>query len=237
MKGDVLELEDLLNLYDSSMDFHRKRFKRIEENIRLRSHDHLSETEKAAYESQGRQNITIPLIASKINYFVGHQRAYRSEWKVTPKQDPADEIKASIYSLQLADLEERCNMKYVESEVFDSGIGTDCGCYEIYLGEDKSGNKIPCVRSIDPRDFIYDKNATDYDRSDGVFMAKMKKDYRYNLRVDYPDAKVDRLSESYYTNYFNLGKDDFYYYFNSNNPDYDVLTVFTEVCYCILYNT
>lgn len=222
-----MDVGKLLSIYDSTMDYHLERFKRLEENIRLRSHDHLSEAEKQAYEEQGRQNVSIPLIASKLNYFVAYQRAYRTEWKVTPKQDPADEIKASIYNIQLKDLESRCQMKYVESEVFDAGIGTDMGIYEIYPAADCQGNKIPYVRSVDPRDFLYDPNATEYDRSDGMFMSKMHKMYRYQLRDKYSKAVVDRLSENYYRVWGNE-KQDMFVNLSTIDPEYDIITVFTH---------
>lgn len=222
-----LDVADLLSIYDVSMPYHLERFSRLNENLRLRSYDHLSKEEKAAYESQGRQNITIPLIASKLNYFIAYQRAYRTEWRVSPKQDPSDEIKASIYGIQLQDLESRCDMKYVESDVFDAGIGTDCGVFEIYLQRDREGNEIPAVKNLDPRDFIFDHNAIEYDKSDGMFMAKMHRTYRYLLREDYPKSKVDRLGESYYRQWGN-DRDDLFTKLSTVNPEYDLLTVFTH---------
>ena len=221
-----LQPRDIINLYDQSFPVFQDYWDKAEENERYKRVENFSDAEKAQIEGQGRQAYAIPLIASKVNQHLSHQIKNRTEWRLEALQDRNDEVKAQVGNVQFRDLEHRCDMIHLESDVFDSGVSVLFGASEIYLDYDKDLNPVPAVKELDYRDVMWDANSVAYNKDeDALWMAKMTKVSRLQIREEYGDEAAKVLAQDF-DNYGR--KNEVYYLAKNKDRDYDVITLFTH---------
>lgn len=156
-----------------------------EENERYKRAENWSEEQKAQIQAQGRQALSFGLIPTKCNQFLAEQRKNRTDWKVLATQDPNDEIKAELATIQLRDAAKRNNFAYVESDIFDSGLTVKYGVAKVCVEKDRYYNDVVKIEDVDYRNFVWDINATDYERKEAKFMAEIRKMYRDEVYKKY----------------------------------------------------
>lgn len=218
-----ITIDELRSFHEGVIDYFDEKHDKGIENERYMEVESWTPEEKQQIESQNRQAYSMGIAAQKMNTIIAEQRSNRTEWRLNAKIDPNDEIKAEIGTVQFRDLEKRCNMKYVDSDVFASGSAISLGAYEIYLDTDEDENIVPSVRAVDYRDLIYDKNAISYEKNEAAFMAKKRQVYRYQIRNDYGK----KAAEVYEGDTYNWGrKKESYFVTRGVDRDYDLITVF-----------
>lgn len=174
--------------------------------------------------AQDRQPYSFPLIANKLQIISATQKKTRTSFKVEAVSDPNDEMKADLATILIKDVEKQSKFKYLESDVFDRGLMIKYGVSEIYL-DWVNAARMPKVRLVDWKNFIWDSNSKVYDRSDSFFDCKIEKIYRYQLEAEGYDTT---LIPTQTTGSF-LGRNmDNYYITHSKDghPEFDVITLF-----------
>ena len=104
--------------------------------------------------------------------------------RLEAKVDPNDEIKAELATLMLRDDEKLSKLKYIESEVFQSGVGVQYGAGEAYV--DYSGI-VPKIKfkKLDYKNVTWDRNSREYDLEDALWQAKIDRMYRWQAEQQY----------------------------------------------------
>lgn len=237
----MLTAREITQLYDQSFNYFKNHWDAGEENERYRSVEHFTEAEKAQIESQDRVAYSIGLISNKVDQHLQHQRKNRTEWKLEALQDKNDEIKAEVGNIQFRDLEKRSNMIYTESDIYDSGVAVRYGVAKIVLGHDKNLNEIPFVEEVDYRNFMWDANSTEYNKSDAMWEAEFTKMTRLQIKEEFGARKAKDLRQDEYR--YGRPKDYFYVVRDAEgNNDNDIITVFTHyqktlrTNYLVLFN-
>ncbi len=220
-----LDIAYLLSMHDAAITVMDDYWDTGEENERYIRVEHWDDDEKTAIENQGRIAYSIGLVSSKVNQILAYQRRNRVEYDVQASADPSDEIKAALAKIQYRELEQRCNLKYVDSDVFQSGAAVLYGAWEIYLDTDDDGNLIPAVRALDYKDVVFDPNAKTPERNDALFIAKRIGMYRYQLREIYGEDAADIAAgdDGLWGRQANT-----YYGIANEDRDFDWLIVFTH---------
>lgn len=241
MLNTPLKITDLVALVDAVIPRFQEVWKEGEENERYKKASHWSETQRKAIESQDRIPYSLGISQHKLNLFTAQQRVNRTSWKVEATEDPADEIKAEIASLQLRDTENRSGMKYLESDVFDSGVGVKFGVYKLNVTKDNNLRDCIKIDEVDYRNFIWDINATDYELNKSLFMAEKRNLYRKQVEEEYGKEAANRTNADYEV----WGREKLKFWISSsgdtNNP-YDVLTVIdlylqvNRKYHCVIFN-
>lgn len=222
----MLDVEELLQFHTDAIPYFQGKWEKGEENEHYKEVNHWWD-KKEEIESQGRQAYSIGLISGKVNQILAEQRMNRTEYKLRAKADPADEIKAEIGTIQYNDLESRADMKYIDTDVFDSGAAVCYGAYEIFLDTDEELNQVPNVRKVDYKNFMWDKNSVDYTHNDALWMAKKHYAYRYQIAKEHGKEKAKKIAEGDTYNLWGRVKDS-YFIQSGETPDYDILTVFNH---------
>ena len=221
-----LTVDDLESFHDQGINFFQTKWNQGAENERFQKGNHWDADKEAKIRSQDRQPYSMAAMATKLNIIKSTQKQARTQFRVEPKVDPNDETKAIFATLALRDAEKLSKFKYLESEVFDSGLAIKYGAGEAYVDYSKLEPSIK-FRKIDYRNVVWDVNATAYDPwDDGIFVAKIDRVYRYQLRNEYGEV-ADTLSEG--EGDFGRAKNSYYISHNPNGKmDFDVIAKFTH---------
>ena len=225
--GTPISYSDLVQLHTNILPTFSPSWERGDENERYIKYQHWSKKQKADIEKT-RQAYSFALIANKINTICALQRNTRTGFRVDAAQDPADDVKAELATIEMKDFERRVSFKYVESETFAQGVGVDYGAVEVYLDSDEDYNTVVMCRPLDYKLVIWDANARDYLLRDALFIAKRRPRYRKDMREEY-GAIVDRISVG---DAFSTSDRLVYNYFinvsKSGNTDYDLISEVTH---------
>jgi hypothetical protein len=210
--GTPLSYADLVQLHTDILPVFAPSWDRAEENERYIKYQHWSKKQKADIEKT-RQAYSFALIANKINTICALQRNTRTSFRVEAAQDPADDVKAELATIEMKDFERRAEFKYVESESFAQGVGVDYGAVEVYL---------------DYKLVVWDVNSRDYLLRDALFIGKRRPRYRKDMRAEYGSI-IDRISVG---DAFSTNDRKTYNYFvsgsKSGNVEYDLITEITH---------
>ena len=220
-----LSFNDLVQVHSDIAPTFNDAWELGRENERYMRGKHWRDDQEAEIRGQNRLPYSFTLIASKINTIVATQANTRTSFRVEAAQNPDDEIKAEVCNMAVKDFERRTDFRYLESEVFKSGVGVQYGACEVYTDYDEDYNRVVMVKPLDYSDVVWDVNSTQYDFSDVLFTAKRRTVYRKMLREEYGDIAdhvppgdeqigFDRKNLSYF-----IKADE------SGNIDYDRLTI------------
>ena len=227
-----LTYTDLIQLHDDVCVKFSSAWKMGRENERYKKYDHWSKKEKDEIESTpGRQAYSFPIIANKINTILSAQRNARTSFRVEAAQDPNDDIKAELATIDMKDFERQTNFKYLESEVFEGGVGVQYGAVHVKTTVDEDYNTIITAENLDYRDVVWDINSRDYLHDDAMFIAKLRRRYRIDMfneygevanKIPYGDAFFAEQGFARETQNYMISPN------KSGNMDYDVLTEITH---------
>ncbi len=221
-----LSATDLEYLHDQGIQYFTEKWESGVENERFQKGKHWDESQEQKIRSQDRQPYSMAAMATKLNIIKSTQKQARTQFRVESRVDPNDEYKAIFGTLALRDVERNSNFKFLESEVFDSGLAIKYGAAEAYVDYSKLEPRI-LLKKLSYRDVVWDINSIDFDPwEDGLFIAKREAMYRYQLANEYGDI-VNEIAE----NEGNFGRPSESYYI-SKNPDgkaeFDILYKFTH---------
>lgn len=232
--------QQLYNFHQSVSGWFQEKWSNAEENERYKRGRNWTEAEQAEIEGQGRQAFSIALIPTKLNQFLASQRRNRTSFRVLAAEDPNDEIKAEIATIMLRDVEKRSNFKYLESDVYDSGLSIAYGVFEVVKEKDKFYNDVISVKEVDYKNFVWDINAVEYTKRDAAFMAKVDRMYRHQFEAIYGVQK-DMLPGDDFS--FGRPKYDYFLVIDKNgNRAMDLVSVITHYqkvrrkYYCVVFD-
>ena len=222
-----LSASDLISLHDQGIQFFTKKWELGSENEGYQKIDNWSADKKKKIKGQGRQVYSIPIAITKINTVYATQRQARTQYKVEAKVDPNDEIKAEIATLMLRDDEKTSKFKFIESEVFQSGVGVQYGAGEPYVDYSKITPKIK-FRKLDYKNVVWDTNAREYDLEDALWQAKIDRMYRWQYEQQYGKDDINGQVNSN-EGKWGRGKTSYYVTHNPNGKsELDIISVFTH---------
>lgn len=236
--GTPLSYSDLVQMHTDILPVFAPSWDRGEENERYVKYNHWNQKQLSEHEKQGRQAYSFALIANKINTICALQRNTRTSFRVETAQDPADDVKAELATIEMKDFERRTQFKYVESESFMQGVGVDYGAVEVFTDRDADYNRVVNCRPLDYRLVVWDVNSRDYLLRDALFVAKRRPRYRKDMREEFGEI-VDRISVSTYD------RKTFSYFINESKTgqmDFDLITEITHyqrvkrTYYCALFD-
>lgn len=219
-----LSASDLESLHDQVIPFFTEKWDEGSENERFRKGKHWTDDQERKIKDQNRQPYSMAAIATKLHTIFSTQRQARTQFKVEAKVDPNDEIKAEVATLMLRDSEKSSKFKYIESEVFEAGVGVKYGAGEVYVDYSQLEPRIK-FRKLDYKNVVWDTNSREYDVwEDGLFIAKIDRVYRYQLKHEYPEVKFSETSDE-------IGREKHSYYVTKNpngQSDFDIISKFTH---------
>jgi hypothetical protein len=221
-----LSATDLEALHNQGIQYFNQKWEEGTENERYKKIKNWSPDKERKIRSQGRLPYSIPIAVTKMNTILATQKQARTQFKVVAKVDPNDEIKAELATLMLRDDEKSSKFKYLESEVFDSGMSVKYSAAEAYVDYSTFQPKIK-FRKLDYKNVVWDTNSREYDvNEDGLFVAKVDRVYRFQLRQEFPEY-ADKLNHN--TNHIGRDKDAYYVVRNPNGKnDFDIIAKFTH---------
>lgn len=222
-----LSATDLESLHNQVISFFTQKWEEGEENERYQKVKNWSPDKEKKIKAQGRQPYSIPIAVTKLNTIYSTQKQARTQFRVVANADPNDEIKAEVASLMLRDDERSSKLGYIESEVFQSGVGVKYGAGEAYV--DYSGI-IPKFkfRKIDYKNVVWDTNSREYDLSDALWQAKIDRMYRWQVEQLYGNQDING---SLTANEGTWGREKSSYYVTKNaneKNEFDIISVFTH---------
>lgn len=194
-----LGLAELLERQDTSIQYFNPIWAEGEENERIKSGTSWSDSEKQQIENQNRIPYSISMMTTKLNQIMSYQQNNRTDFRLKAVINPLEEVTATIGNVIFKDFESRNNFKYLESEVFESGVSVKYGVVGIYVDKDEYLNDIIKVRNVDYRNFMFDPNAVEYTKSDALYMTEFTRVYRFQLVEEYGKKAFDPASNFQYT--------------------------------------
>jgi len=214
-----LSLAQLLSLHDAVYPVFQKKWTSAEENEGKLKADNWTNEQKKEIKRQDRIPLSMPINATYIQRISATQKQSRQSWKVEASVDPDDEIKAELTTLVLRDYERQNKMKYIESEVFDDGIGVKMGVDKFVVDYSEVTPKIGNVK-VDNRNIVWDVNDTSYELNKVLFVSEIERVYAYELPYDvFSSSGSGSLQGRDKINYYVVGKD-------TDDQDYRVVSVF-----------
>lgn len=235
-----LDLNNLCGFIDAVMPEFEKDFKEGEDNERRFLGNNYSKKEESEIKGQGRQPLSIPVIKTKLTNISGEQRKRRTSFKIEAAVDPNDEIKAELASLQVKAVERRSNFKFLESDIFDAGIGIKYAVSEMAL-ETEAYHKRVMVKELNYRNFIWDRNSYAYDiNDDALWCCKIEIVPRKFLE-EIEGIDTSNISEGSLSSF--KGREYLNYYVSTSDKgsEYDLLSLFhfyikqPRKVYCVLF--
>lgn len=219
-----LQASDLESLHDQVISFFNDKWELGSENERYQKIKNWDADQTKKIKGQNRQAYSIPIAITKLNTIYATQKQARTQFKVEAKVDPNDEIKAELATLMLRDDEKLSKLKYIESEVFQSGVGVQYGAGEPYV--DYSGI-VPKIKfkKLDYKDVTWDRNSREYDLEDALWQAKIDRMYRWQAEQQYGLTKNINENEGTW------GREKNSYYVTKNpngKSEFDIISVITH---------
>jgi hypothetical protein len=232
-------LNDLCLFIDTVMPDFLKDWEDGSQNERMWLGKNISEEDERDIVSQGRQPLSIPVMRTKLTNVCGEQRKRRTSFKIEASVDPNDEIKAELAQLQVKAVERRSNFKYLESDLFESGLGIKYGVSKMGV-ETENYFKRVVVRGVHYKDFVWDRNSIKYDiNEDAMWCAEVEKMPRTVLEKIEGINTTDMSIGS--TSFEGRETKNYYVYGNGRNSDYDILSVYNfyiktpRQIHCVLF--
>ncbi len=220
-----LSASDLEHFHDQVISFFSVKWDEGSENERFKKGKHWSEAQESTIKGQNRQPYSMAAISTKLGTISSTQLQARTSFRVEAAVDPQDEIKAELATLTLKDAERQSKFKYVESEVFNSGMAIKYGAGEPYVDYSTLEPRV-MFRRLDYKDVVWDKNSKEYGLSDALWQAKVDRVYRKDLRAEYGDI-MNEVAE----NEGKFGRTKTSYYISKNiegRVDDDIISKFTH---------
>lgn len=225
-----LSASDLESLHDQVISFFTNKWLIGEENERYQKVKNWDADKEKKIRGQNRQPYSIPIAVTKLNTIYATQKQARTQFKVEAKVDPNDEIKAEVATLMLRDDEKLSKFKYLESEIFQSGVGVQYGAGEAYV--DYSGI-VPKIkfRKLDYKNVVWDINSREYDLEDALWQAKVDRMYRFQSDLQYGNKDINGDDAELSEDAGDFGREKNAYYVTKNpngKSEFDVISVFTH---------
>jgi len=214
-----LSISELLAFHDAVYSFFSEKWRTIERNEGRLKADNWTDKQKKDIKGQGRIPFSMPVNASFIRRIVGSQRNSRQGWRVEAATNPEAEIPAEIGGILLRDYERKNNMKYIESDVFEDGIGKSFGVDKFRI-DYSTGLPVIKNEKIDIKNIVWDINDSSYSIEKPQFVAEIERKYRYELEKEYDliDGTGDASGSL-----MGRGKIDYYC---TGSGDYQIIALF-----------
>ena len=119
----------------------------------------------AALRASGRPALTINKLLSTVSTLLGEQLDTRTETQFlarNPDHDDTADALNKVYKF----IEDSNQLDWVRSEVYQSGIITSRGFYEVRIKEDENLHGDIIVTALDPKTVMVDPDANSYDPAD-----------------------------------------------------------------------
>lgn len=187
--------------------------------------DQWDDADRDKLEAEGRPALTINETLKVVNAFLGKQSQQRVDLVYKPSRDASDDTAEALTKLSEQILDHN-KYEFVEKEVFEDGIVTDRGYFDLRM--DFSDNIMGDirVRAVDPYEVLPDPDAKSYDPSTWnsvittrwMTLEDVESHYGKNKRDE-----VDAMAQAYHT----FGEDSVRYDGNRTfgfEQDYDVQT-------------
>jgi hypothetical protein len=235
-----VDLNTLLNIHGSVIDYFNTLHKRGEENERYYSADPFTDKQKNEYALQDRIPFSISSIPQKLNSIISTERTNRVSWKAKAKIEPDDisddpqqmqqlflkEIKAKLATLRMKMIESQNSAQWKYSDIFASGVAVIYGVAKISADVNKHGDPQIKLQDVDYKNLIWDKNSVEYERNDAQWMAEKRYIYRVDLKRYYDKKKVNDLSITDAASRWGRKKTQYFVQYNrQGNSDLDLLTL------------
>ena len=218
-------LDDLCRFIDAVMPTFQAEYEEAEDNERRWLGNNYSPEDEQSIRSQGRQPISIPVVKTKLTNISGEQQKRRTSFKIEAAVDPNDEIKAELAGLQVKAVERRSNFKFLESEIFDSGMGIKFGVSKMDTVMDNYFKRV-VVKKIHYKDFIWDRNSTAYDiNEDALWCAEVEKIPRKMLE-EIEGVDTSNISAGSQGNFQGRETMNYYVQGSGRGNDYDILSLY-----------
>ena len=225
MPASKLSVTDLQYMHDQGIAYFLDKWDTGSKNEGYLKADNWGSDMETKIRAQDRQPYSMTVAATKLGIIKSTQKQSRTQFLVQAKADQNDELKGVFATLALRDSERNSNFKYLESEVFDSGLSVIYGAAEAYVDYSKLEPRV-LFKRLTYNNVVWDINSTSYDPwDDGMFIAKIDRVYRFQLEAEY--GKTEDLVDN---NPANWGRDKQAYYVTKAgiNSDYDIISKFTH---------
>lgn len=154
-----------------------------------------SEKQLKTMKEQNRVPYVLDYLNSSMNTFQGIQRDRRTEIFYYPSEQ-SDEVACEVLNVvKDAKLREN-NFLWLESDVFLDGLVQKLGAVSYEWSREKNKNGTLKMTRVHPRMVMWDLNALEYDKSDGIWVATHEFLSKRELKVLFPDKArlIERMS-------------------------------------------
>lgn len=221
-----LTASDIESLHDQVISFFNEKWELGSENERYQKVKNWKPEHESKIKAQGRQPYSIPIAMTKLNTVYATQKQARTQYKVEAKVDPNDEVKAEVATLMLRDDEKSSKLKYIESEVFQSGTGVQYGVAKAYVDYTEI---LPRIRfkKLDYKNVVWDINSREYGLEDALWTAELDRMYRWQYEQQFKkDINGEDLKVNENTGNWGREKNAYYVTKNPNGKsEFDIITV------------
>ena len=235
-----MDVNTLISIHDGAIPYFNKLHKIGAENERYYSADPFDDKQKNEYAVKDRIPFSISSIPQKLNSIISTERTNRVSWKAKARVQPEDisedpqqrqalfqkEIKAELTTLRMKMIESQNSAQYKYSDIFASGVAVIYGVAKLSADQNKFGDNVILLNEVDYKNFIWDVNATDYEKNDCNWQAEKTYQYRVDLKRKYGADKVDKLAIGDAATRWGRQKTQYYVNYNKGgDSDLDLLTV------------
>ncbi len=232
----------LMQEHEEALQKFGPKFENAKENERILRGRTWSPEEEADFVAKKFTPYSMAQAARGLNAISGAERDARTSVRLVSGKNETD-IKAEIGNVVMKNLEQRSNMEYIESDVFEAGFAVNAGVLEIVKDYDQDYNEVPRFRYVSTYDFIWDWNDDSYELGEECqWMARLRRVYRYELADMYgeniafwqPQGQTFQFGNTWLEYY--LGADKF------GNPLMDLITLVEHYqkvkrkVYCVFVN-
>lgn len=190
-----IQASDLVSMHEGHISYFEELHNRGQENELYLRGTNLSAKQINDYYVQDRIPFPNAITADKLNRIISSQRNSRTSVKAEATK-PDKEINAELLTLRFKKVEKDSSLDDVGSEIFTSGVAVCYGVAKIATKYDRMGNLIVYVGDVDYQNFIFDSNASTYEKEKASFMAERIPASRRDIRRDYGDKIADNISSN-----------------------------------------
>lgn len=192
-----LKVSDLIAQHDLVKNSFDELWAEMDENERIWLGRNWSEDEIfQAKTEDGFQLESLPAVQSKLRHIIGAFRQVRTDYKVEPRSDPADELKAKITQLRLRDISKRSGHKYSDVEVFEDALAIKFGGYKIQL-KNINGSTSVISTPIHYKNVVWDLASVNRNiNEDARWIAELEYKTHDELKQLYPTIPDDYFAHT-----------------------------------------
>jgi hypothetical protein len=180
----------------SVMSVFKDKWTKMQQNSDFVRLDQYSAAQLSKMVKQNRVPYVLDYINSSINILQGIQRDKRTEIYYLPVE-PGDSLRVEILNLTKDSQLRRNDFMYVESDVFKDGIIEKVGAVGYEWSLEKNKNGALKIFRIPPRQLLWDLNAREYNKADGMWCERDRLITKDELSTLYPDHKKQIMKMSF----------------------------------------